>query len=268
MSLIQILDRPIAFHRCLVTVSGSVNAALMLSQAIYWSNRCQDPDGWFWKSAEEWEEETGLTRREQETARKQLKSRNLMSEKLKNSPPVVHFQVNSTQLEVNLAFLSKSISTNPPNQFPQNRQTITTETTSEITTETTSTPKPPEPGPDNSVKEAKSPNDMTLARVALFYLNEKAGRGFRETEQNLALIKQRLKEVGWDISGVKKMIDRMVSRWRSTDMGEYLRPSTLFSKTKFSEYYDNRNLPAITNGNQSARATVDMLPPRPPGCTW
>jgi hypothetical protein len=53
MTAIQILDRPIAFHRCLVRVTKSVAAALMLSQAIYWSNRTKDPDGWFWKTAED-----------------------------------------------------------------------------------------------------------------------------------------------------------------------------------------------------------------------
>ena len=33
--LLQLLDRPIAFHRCFVTLTGSVTAALMLSQALY-----------------------------------------------------------------------------------------------------------------------------------------------------------------------------------------------------------------------------------------
>lgn len=70
--LLFLLDRPIAFHRCFVTLAGSVTAGLMLSQALYWSRRTTDESGWFYKTQAEWEEETGLVRREQETARKAL----------------------------------------------------------------------------------------------------------------------------------------------------------------------------------------------------
>ena len=70
MSNYELLDRPIAFQRAFVTLTGSVHAALMLSQAVYWQKRCTSDDGWWWKTQEEWQEETGMTRREQETARK------------------------------------------------------------------------------------------------------------------------------------------------------------------------------------------------------
>ncbi len=69
----DLLDRPIAFHRVFVRLTGSVTAAVMLSQALYWSKRTKDAEGWFWKTREEWEAETGLTRREQETARRALR---------------------------------------------------------------------------------------------------------------------------------------------------------------------------------------------------
>lgn len=70
----DLLDRPIAFHRVFVRLTGSVTAAVMLSQALYWSKRTKgDSEGWFWKTREEWEAETGLTRREQETARRALR---------------------------------------------------------------------------------------------------------------------------------------------------------------------------------------------------
>lgn len=72
MRLLELLDRPIAFQRCFVTLTGSINAALMLSQAVYWSNRTEDADGWFYKSRDEWTDETGLTHEQQESARKRL----------------------------------------------------------------------------------------------------------------------------------------------------------------------------------------------------
>ena len=62
LSLLENFDRPIAFHRCFVTLTGSVTAALMLSQAMYWQKRTKDPEGWWCKTVEEWTEETGMTR--------------------------------------------------------------------------------------------------------------------------------------------------------------------------------------------------------------
>jgi hypothetical protein len=44
----------------------------MVSQALYWTGRTENHDGWFWKTREEWTRETYLSRYEQEGARKQL----------------------------------------------------------------------------------------------------------------------------------------------------------------------------------------------------
>ncbi|MHB8654995.1 MAG: hypothetical protein ACYDA9_14085 [Terriglobia bacterium] len=71
--VLDLLDRPIAFHRCFAKLAGSVHAGLMLSQAIYWSGRTSDGSGWFYKTRRDWMQETFLTRAEQETARRQLK---------------------------------------------------------------------------------------------------------------------------------------------------------------------------------------------------
>lgn len=81
------------------------------------------------------------------------------------------------------------------------------------------------------------------ARVALLYLNEMAGRAFRETAANLTVIDARLKEPGVDIDGVKRMIDRQCARWKGTEWDEYLQPSTLFGKEKFDNYYSAKDLP-------------------------
>jgi hypothetical protein len=73
MSLLKLLDRPITFHRVFVDLTGSINAALMLSNAVYWTNKLPpEREGWFHKSREEWTTETGLTIREQETAQQRL----------------------------------------------------------------------------------------------------------------------------------------------------------------------------------------------------
>jgi len=57
-----LLGRHIAFHRRLVDLTGNVKAALLLSQAVYWTRHGRDiaqRDGWFHKTAEQWELELG-----------------------------------------------------------------------------------------------------------------------------------------------------------------------------------------------------------------
>jgi hypothetical protein len=142
MNPLDFMDRPIAFHRVFVTITGSVNAALMLSQAIYWSKRTKDVEGWFYKSAIEWEKETGLTRREQDTARKLLAE--VLEEKLAGMPATTHFRVTGGQLRKwfgnktrpSLAENAKLDSTKAPNKFGGKRQTTNiAETTAESTKE-------------------------------------------------------------------------------------------------------------------------------------
>jgi uncharacterized phage protein (TIGR02220 family) len=82
------------------------------------------------------------------------------------------------------------------------------------------------------------------SRTALHILNESSRRHFRETDANLSIISHRLKEPGVDIAGVRRMIERQCARWLNTEQAEYLRPETLFGKTKFDGYYASRDLPA------------------------
>ena len=133
LSLESLLDRPIAFHRCFVTLTGSVPAALMLSQAIYWSRRTRK-DGWFYKSQKEWEEEIGLTRREQDTARRSLKATGFWEEDLRGVPATMHFRVAVEKLLSSLAESAKLDWPNPPSLLGARRQALLlTETTTETT---------------------------------------------------------------------------------------------------------------------------------------
>jgi hypothetical protein len=92
--LLDIFDLPISFHRCLVPVTGGVTAALMLSQAI-WTSEELDPEagGWFCRSQEQWTEETGLSRWEQETARRALRNGGFVDERRAGLPARLWFRV-------------------------------------------------------------------------------------------------------------------------------------------------------------------------------
>jgi len=147
----DLLDRPIAFHRCLAELGGSVNAGLMLSQAVYWAKRTKAADGWFWKTAEEWQDETYLTRTEQATARKQLKRLSCWQEELRGVPAKLFYRVNLDELD-RLLFENKDggnvqaslqESSKPVCRIPENKNSgiikpfLLAETTTEITSETT-----------------------------------------------------------------------------------------------------------------------------------
>src|SRR5829696_6635520 len=92
-ALDDILDRPIAYNPAFRRITGSTVAGIFLSQAWYWSKRHKDDDGWFYKTGKEWEEETGLTRSEQETARKHCLRVGVMEEKLKGIPATMYYRV-------------------------------------------------------------------------------------------------------------------------------------------------------------------------------
>ncbi len=92
--LLDVFDTPVSFHRCLVSVSGGVHAALLLSHAI-WITQSLDTgaDGWFFRSQAQWTEETTLSRWEQESARRSLRQAGLLEERRAGMPARLWFRV-------------------------------------------------------------------------------------------------------------------------------------------------------------------------------
>lgn len=94
----DLLDRPIAYNPAFKRITHSTVASIFLSQCWYWSKRHKHDDGWFYKTQKEWEEETGLTRSEQETARKHCRDAGVMDEKLKGVPATLFYRVNKQKI--------------------------------------------------------------------------------------------------------------------------------------------------------------------------
>ena len=129
-NVLQLFDRPIAFHRCFVTLTGSVTAALLLSQAFYWQRRCKDPDGWWYKTRDHWFEETGMARREQEGARRKLRKLRLLQEERRGVPAQLWYRLDEARLLEALEALKNgqaddplAVGAKPPFQLVQNRPT-------------------------------------------------------------------------------------------------------------------------------------------------
>ena len=87
------LQRPVAFQPILGRICGSATAGLMLSQAIYWSERTTEKDGWFYKTHNEWTEEICLSRDEQRTARKNLIRLGFWKEERRGMPNKLFYRI-------------------------------------------------------------------------------------------------------------------------------------------------------------------------------
>jgi uncharacterized phage protein (TIGR02220 family) len=84
-----------------------------------------------------------------------------------------------------------------------------------------------------------SRNEAKASAVrVLHFLNEKTGRSYRETKTNLAFIMGRLAdpECPATESDLRGVVARMCREWMGTPQEKYLRPETLFNKTKFESY--------------------------------
>ncbi|HOI82980.1 MAG TPA: hypothetical protein PKW30_01600, partial [Campylobacterales bacterium] len=90
--------RTIAFNVKLVWITGSVNAALLLSQLCYWSDK-GDMRNFFYKTINEIEDETGLSRYEQDGALKLLVAKKLVTYELRSVPPKRYFRVQWEAIE-------------------------------------------------------------------------------------------------------------------------------------------------------------------------
>ena len=101
--------RPIAYHPRLAKPLGSVNAAILFGQLVYWHDKTNNPLG-VYKTALEIEEETGLSTKEQETARKKLKERGILIETLKRLEHRLFFKIDFDAYD---AYMDEYISENP-----------------------------------------------------------------------------------------------------------------------------------------------------------
>lgn len=110
----SIFDRPIAFHRAFADLEYSPDkrcgplAALLLSQAVYWQRRGSTPrnipaklpgSGWWFHTEERWQDETALTPKEQQTARRRLVEAGVLEVARAGRPARLWYRVNLKRLE-------------------------------------------------------------------------------------------------------------------------------------------------------------------------
>lgn len=101
---------PIAFHRVFVDVTGSATAALLLSACIQDQELQACPlGGWNQASAEDWQHLTGLSRKEQATARKILREQGLLEERRAGFPAQFEIRLNYDLLAQRMVLAARSV---------------------------------------------------------------------------------------------------------------------------------------------------------------
>ena len=140
---------PIAYFPKLARWLKNVNAAVFLGQFIYWHDKTSNPLG-VYKTAEEIEEETGLSVYEQRAARKVLKGLGFITETYKRISHKMYYKFNVETFKVWLAINSskevpsRTKPTSPCGQNPlrevDKREVDIQKNTTETTTENLATP--------------------------------------------------------------------------------------------------------------------------------
>ena len=93
------------------------------------------------------------------------------------------------------------------------------------------------------------------AQEILDYLNKQANTSYTLKGANLELIANRLSE-DYLLEDFFLVIDKKVKDWKGTDWAKYLRPLTLFSKSKFENYLNSQNEP---NSNDFTKFTDSII---------
>lgn len=90
------------------------------------------------------------------------------------------------------------------------------------------------------------------AKEVLEFLNKTAGTAYRNVDTNLNLIRSRMEEHEATVEDMKQMIQRQTALWKmkGNGMEAYLRPETLFGKTKFAGYFGQRHLTVRDRSNE------------------
>jgi hypothetical protein len=80
--------------RLFIDWTGDHISALLLSQVLYWSSRTKDTDGWFYKSAKDWQDELGISDYQLARATKKLEAAGVVTKLRKVAgAPTQHYRI-------------------------------------------------------------------------------------------------------------------------------------------------------------------------------
>ena len=134
----------LTLQRPYIKFTGSPEGGLLLSQMIYWADRTKDPNGWFYKTYPEWEEEIGIKKRAVSKFASAWVDVGFLETDVRRSPqgtPVVHYRFSIDRFSEKLTdFLESADRHDGKSQSA--RTSIYTSTTTSISSSTTSIQDP------------------------------------------------------------------------------------------------------------------------------
>jgi hypothetical protein len=133
-------NRVVGYSPDLAKIVGGATIGLFLSQLLFLSDKGANPEGWVYKSEAEMGKETGLTKREQQTARRKLLSLGVIAIIRGGFRNTYHFKVIWEKLYQVIAGMQRpqNVSTEPvqtvPTQPPECLQNVSTERPQNVAT--------------------------------------------------------------------------------------------------------------------------------------
>lgn len=94
-------SRPIAYHPAFAVAFGGIEEAIFLQQLLYWSDKGGREDGFIYKTKKDWEDETYLTRRQQDRIVTKFKEIGIIETaviKIKGAT-ILHYKVNEEKVQ-------------------------------------------------------------------------------------------------------------------------------------------------------------------------
>jgi hypothetical protein len=210
-----ILDRPIAFQRAFVELTGNIDAALLLSQAYYWALRSEG--GRFWKTMLQWQEEVGLSRHEQDHARKILKTFPFWKEETRKIEHRVWYTLDpqavldAVDRALSMPESGNDVAEKGESTLPESGNPSTSETTAETTGEV-----PPLTMP--SLRSARPPRGAMVATSAKERPPVAHGHRANKSSKDLQQARERVgKSQEWHAFGLERTgigCDLFRTQWR------------------------------------------------------
>jgi hypothetical protein len=126
-------NRVVGYSPDLAQMVGGATTGLFLSQLLFLSDKGANPDCWVYKSEQEMGKETGLTKREQQTARRKLLSLGVIAIMRGGFRNTYHFKVIWEKLYQVIAGFQRA--QNVPTEKEQKVQTVVTQPQQNVSTE-------------------------------------------------------------------------------------------------------------------------------------
>lgn len=245
--------------------SGNYNHAAVLAQLVFWSNKTTRTDGWFYKSQQELATELELSRDQVKRSVKKLSTDfNLAIEtKLKkaNGVPTNHYRIDIKEL---LNAMGCTINDTPNPSGESDQPTVPIDPTpafgecaQPITDPIQIRSTDPKRLLSSKPDVSKPDSDNSLAQHVINHLNLTTNSKYQSCPSNVGPINARMAE-GFTLQDLLLVIDHKFSEWgQDSKMAQYVRPSTLFSPSKFAGYLKSAQV-AVERPNSRPVTAADF----------